>query len=91
MSLPECECLSKLVADATKEMRPGGKLEFYIPKNGTLDSCRTYKSRTRNIVLRGPRDALFALIRSFLANAATIPLGGELRWLVDQQRKAVKP
>ena len=43
----------------------------------------------QHAVLTGSRDSLLALVRTFIAHSATIPLGSEEAWLKDRWRKVV--
>jgi hypothetical protein len=72
-----------------------GLLEYSLvkPPGGPWSEIRfvPVKAHQPHAIVTGPREALAALVRAFVANSASIPLGGEKAWLLDRWGKAVKP
>ena len=90
---PDYESKHKRVQRWRKMPELDGLIEFALvkPPGGPWSEIALVPVKARQVhaIVTGPREALTALVRSFLANSASIPLGGEKTWLLDRWGKAV--
>jgi hypothetical protein len=89
---PDYESRNKRVQRWRKMPEIDTLLEFALvkPPTGPWSEIAIVPVKAQqHTIVTGPRKALEALVRAFLANAASIPLGREKEWLLNQWGKAV--